>query len=438
MTTVSQDSLLHVDSYGCIFMYTTHRDLTTAPRHIIRMSEPVDPIKLLGALNTALVRFPQMALGLTRGARSYAYHRISRPPVVLPFDDRSPYYIGSEDTNGYLFLCGYRDNTIYLEYQHCTADGRGFDQFIRCVLFYYLKYCGKPVKNDGTVRTLETVYTPEEGEDGYVRLRQAPQSDAGHLDEAPAFHLDCQNDEDSDEMTTELTLSLAALKGFLKPNGLSPLPYLMTALSHGIYRTYYAGTDRREAVIAEVPMDLRARVPSETTRFYVALLDLPFRYEYFSLPFVEACRKCKETFDTQKALPHAAWWALKNATRVAEAHVSDMPIGEKERMMREQARSYIRRDSFILTNIGAFEPPACMQPYILDYSAILPSAHQPFGVLVSSYQDTLKVSLSQRDFDPRLVHNVAAVLQETGMDVHTMSYPFHVTRYDGLRLAKEG
>ena len=146
MTTVSQDSLLHVDSYGCIFMYTTHRDLTTAPRHIIRMSEPVDPIKLLGALNTALVRFPQMALGLTRGARSYAYHRISRPPVVLPFDDRSPYYIGSEDTNGYLFLCGYRDNTIYLEYQHCTADGRGFDQFIRCVLFYYLKYCGKPVK----------------------------------------------------------------------------------------------------------------------------------------------------------------------------------------------------------------------------------------------------------------------------------------------------
>lgn len=128
------DPLLNVDSYGCLFMYATHRDLTTAPRHIIRMSEPVRPDVLQQALETALVRFPQMGLGLTRGETAYAYRRLSRPPVVLPFDDRSPYFIGSDDTNGYLFLCGWREDTIYLEYQHCTSDGRGFDHFIRCVL----------------------------------------------------------------------------------------------------------------------------------------------------------------------------------------------------------------------------------------------------------------------------------------------------------------
>lgn len=45
--------------------------------------------------------------------------------------DLSPYYIGSEDTTGYLFLCDYKDDTIYWEYHHCTLDGRGFGQFIR-------------------------------------------------------------------------------------------------------------------------------------------------------------------------------------------------------------------------------------------------------------------------------------------------------------------
>ena len=49
-----RDALLNVDSYGAIFMYATHKDLTTAPRHIVRMTEPVDPRVLLAAVRTAL------------------------------------------------------------------------------------------------------------------------------------------------------------------------------------------------------------------------------------------------------------------------------------------------------------------------------------------------------------------------------------------------
>ncbi|MBS7224651.1 MAG: hypothetical protein KH050_04825 [Clostridiaceae bacterium] len=89
--------LLDVDSYGCLFMYATHQDLTTAPRHIIRMTEPVDPELLREALKIALLRFPQMGLGLVRGRTQYQYRLITEPPVVLPFEDISPYYIGSED-----------------------------------------------------------------------------------------------------------------------------------------------------------------------------------------------------------------------------------------------------------------------------------------------------------------------------------------------------
>ena len=44
MNEAYQDALLKVDSYGAIFMYATHKDLTTAPRHIIRtMVEMMEP-----------------------------------------------------------------------------------------------------------------------------------------------------------------------------------------------------------------------------------------------------------------------------------------------------------------------------------------------------------------------------------------------------------
>lgn len=435
--TQTPDPLLQIDSYGCVFMYATHLDLTTAPRHIIRMTEPICPDKLQAALETALRRFPQMALGLRRGKTQYAYRHLHRPPVVLPFDDRSPYYIGSDDTNGYLFLCGYRERTIYLEYQHCISDGRGFDQFIRCVLYYYLQLCGHPVQNDGSIRTLETAYHPAESEDGYVLLEDAPQSDENYHPHDRAFHAPVpENAQDSDELLTELTLSLSEVKAFCKQHGLSPMTFLMTAISQGMFRTYYQGTNRTEPIVAEIPMDLRGYIPTPTTRFFVSLLDLPFPYEYFSLPFIEACRRLREYFDTQRALPHAAFWALKNARRVSAGHALDIPIAEKEQRMRQQARDYIRRDSFILTNIGTFAPTESMAAYIEDYTAILPCAHQPFGFLVSSYRDRLKLSVAQRDFDAALVPSMQAVLRELGFQTQTCSHTFHVTRYDGTHLAE--
>lgn len=427
--------LLDVDSYGCLFMYATHRDLTTAPRHIIRMTEPVDPELLREALKIALLRFPQMGLGLVRGETQYQYRLLDKPPVVLPFDDISPYYIGSEDTNGYLFCCGYKENTIYLEYQHCTSDGRGFNEFIKCVLFYYLKLRGYAIENDGSIRTLETDFTPEENEDGFVKLRKAEQSDEAHVPDVPAFHLpEYDNMEDENELTSEITLPFFQVRRYVKQNDISPLTFLMTAICHAMYRTYYKDSDHQEAIVAEVPMDLRTYIDSPTVRFFVALLDLPFHYEYFSLSFDEACRKLSKFFDTQRALPHAAYWALKNADRVSNGHKADMPIAEKEQMMREQARAYIRRDSFILTNIGPFRVPISMERHIADYGAILPCAHQPFGILVSSYCDTLKIALSQRDLRPDLVDNLVKVFGEIGFRAHTHSYMFHPTRYDGKRV----
>lgn len=437
MTSEELVHLLQVDSYGCVFMYATHKDLTTAPRHIIRMREPVEPNRLLDAVKTALIRFPQFGLGLIRSEKQYGYCLPDKPPVVLPMNDISPYYIGSDDTNGYLFLCGYKDNTIYLEYQHCIADGRGFDQFIRTILYYYLLSMGHDIQNDGSIRTNDTAFQLQDCEDGYLRLRGMPQSDANHHSDVPSFHLpEYDSANDDDELTTELTLSLSQMLQYTKQHEVSPVTFLMTALCMGMYRTYYTGTDRREPIIAEIPMDLRAYVKTSTTRFFVSLLDLPFFYEYFDMPFLQACQACKAYFDTQRHLPHAVFWALKNANRVAKAHRANLPIAEKEHALRQQARDYIRRDSFILTNIGAFNVPPSMQQHIADYSAILPCAYQPFGVLVSSYGDRLKISLSQRDFNYKLVENVRSVLREVGFETEAMPYTFHVTRYDGLHLAK--
>ena len=142
------DPLLRTDSYAKIFLYNTHETVACVPRHTIRMRDKVRPDKLREAVEQALLRFPHMMLTAEPTETAFRYRRNVQPAVVLPFDGVSTRYtIGSKDTNGYLFLVGYHDKTIYMEYQHSISDGRGFEEFIRCVLFQYLKNCGFPVEN---------------------------------------------------------------------------------------------------------------------------------------------------------------------------------------------------------------------------------------------------------------------------------------------------
>ena len=76
-------------------------------------------------------------------------------------------------------------------------------------------------------------------------------------------------------------------------------------------------------------------------------------------------------------------------------------------------------------------PESC-RPYVLDYGAILPCAVQPFALLISSYGDKMKLSVAQRDHDMQVVEDLCAGLRQLGIQPETLSYPFVVTRYNGL------
>ena len=300
MNEAYRDALLNVDSYGAIFMYATHKDLTTAPRHIIRMTEPVDPRVLLAAVRTALEPLP--AVCARTGAR--------RKAVQLPFSDQAARCPQDGRYFALLYWFGrYQRLSVpvrlqgqnYLSGIPTLHVGRTrFDEFIRTILYYYLRDMGHDVQ-PGRIRTNETQFTPQDCEDGYLRLRGMPQSDADHHPDVPSFHMpeyDSRNDDN--ELTTELTISLPQLLHYTKSNGVTPMTFLMTAISMGMYRTYYVGTDRTEPIIAEVPMDLRAYVKTTTTRFFVSLLDLRFSMTTSPCPSLTPVRRARRILTRRK------------------------------------------------------------------------------------------------------------------------------------------
>ena len=432
---VIQHPYLRTDSYGKIFLYCTPNDCACVPRHTIQMSEPVRPDVLQQAVKAALLRFPHMMIGIEATDTQLRYRINVADPVVLPFDGLwKRYCIGTEDTNGFLFLVGYQDDKIYMEYQHSTSDGRGFEEFIRCVLFNYLKLCGKPVENDGTVRGLDSVYTIKESEDAYSHLADS-YSGEGIYQKPAALHAEELTDVgDQPEVITEVTFPFEQLHKAAKSMGASPLSVIAPLFSRAFRQKF--GKDSDAPVISQIPADLRPYVPSATTRYFICFLDLPYEASYDDLPLEEVCRRTK-AFLKDQMLPERLLFRAKRASDVCrELHERDIPLAEKEAEAANLSKNFVLEDSFLITNVGEFRLPESMKPYVLDYGAVLPCASQPCAMLISSYNGNMKISIAQRGHDLDLPTMFSNYLASLGVHTRLYSYPFRVTWYDGMTASK--
>lgn len=66
----------------------------------------------------------------------------------------------------------------------------------------------------------------------------------------------------------------------------------------------------------------------------------------------------------------------------------------------------------------------------------MPCGYQPFGILISSYQGVMKISLAQREDTAALSDAILAQLANCGIHANTKVYTYHPTRYEGVRLMK--
>lgn len=425
------DPRLRTDSYAKIFLYNTHETVACVPRHTIRMKDRVRPDKLREAVEQALLRFPHMMLSVERTETGFRYRTNVRPAVVLPFDGVSTRYtIGSADTNGYLFLVGYHEDTIYMEYQHSISDGRGFEEFIRCVLFQYLKNCGCLVENDGTVRAMDTRWTPG-GERGRLRTACRPRVfPGGHLEKAGGRPRACGavgGGRGRGRQRDHVPVFAAAR--LCKAHRRQPLSIIAPLMMRAFDRKFGGGD---KPVIAQIPVDLRPLLPSVTTRYFICFIDLPYLPEYRSLPLEEVFRRTKAFLAGQMEREQLLYRAKTAADRCDTLHKADMPLAEKMQAARKVTMDFVLEDSFLITNVGRFTMPESCRPYVLDYGAILPCAVQPFALLISSYGDTMKLSVAQRDSNMQIVGDLMSGLHEIGVEAESRSYPFVVTRYDGM------
>ena len=103
-------------------------------------SHPLDVGALKQAVKQALDIYPHFAVRpVIRDGILYYEENTAEVPV-LPQDGKS-HYLGSDETNGYLFYIAYGEDRFLISSFHGLADHGGFTPFFMNILYYYITSC---------------------------------------------------------------------------------------------------------------------------------------------------------------------------------------------------------------------------------------------------------------------------------------------------------
>ena len=161
-----------LDNAAKIFPCTSNEERRNLFGLYFYLTEPVDPALLAEALENTIERFKVFKVRLRTGIFWYYLEENRRMPEVFP---ESPYLLSPIEpyaNNGYLFRVSYFENKIGLEVFHSLTDGYGAMQFLKALVYTYLRLCGHEIDPEGLIRgESESVF--EEYQDSFQKLYDA-------------------------------------------------------------------------------------------------------------------------------------------------------------------------------------------------------------------------------------------------------------------------
>ena len=134
-----------LDNAATIFPLMSGKRNQNNFRMQVTLSEPVDKAALERAVNAILPRFPQYDVTLKGGFIWYRFERAQTPVKVGDVTDWGMSPLPLFEKGGRTFRINVQGNDIYADFFHAMGDGAGTGEFLKAMIFEYLREKGLPV-----------------------------------------------------------------------------------------------------------------------------------------------------------------------------------------------------------------------------------------------------------------------------------------------------
>ena len=216
----------------------------------VTLSSPVDKRALETAINNVLARFEQYNVTLKGGFIWYRFERATTPVTVGDANEWGMSPLPLFEKGGRTFRFNVQGCDIYADFFHAMGDGAGTGEFLKAVVFEYLKETGCPVEAEDRVITLSTPVDPGESEDAfhkYYKPLPLNELEVKSMQGSKAFHIEGTRYENHGAECVQYTLPSHEVLNLCHSIGCTVTEYLGAAFAMAVYDGMIRGKRKKNA-----------------------------------------------------------------------------------------------------------------------------------------------------------------------------------------------
>lgn len=401
---------------GQTYLYGSNADASVSSRIVAALTMHIDPLVLEKTLSEAVVRFPQMAVGIAQEGNRRVFRHIDVPVPVFEACDNMPSDFNDPRLNGYLLRISYCHKHIYVDYHRALADEFGMMAFLKALLLRYLELAGFSVCADGTVKLLSGEYFSAEGDDPMPRLDEACSS-------RPVWYMDAkaalpQPEEGPAEEVVQVRVPLSKLKKDYLDLPNIPVTYVAPLISHALYEILCEAMDGGEYIVASVQINLRPYFPSSSLRPYHTPVFLAYNRNLSDYPYKTVLMSQKKLLEAQLRNDALAFSAQRKISDVVGAFDSSRTLEELDAAFAQIQERNDKRSTYDICRIGPVILPESMQRLVSEFYPVIPSSGKAVSVTVTTHKSEMIVTVCGRHMAYQVCSRLVRLFQENDIDAY--------------------
>lgn len=410
-----------LDNAAIIFPSVAKAKNSTIYRISAVLNETILPVCLQKALNRTIRRYPMMTMRIHKGL-FWRYMESSDEPLRIKREEDYPCHPLQDKINRESLLkVFYYRRRISVEVFHAITDGSGALEFLKTLVYEYLRESGKNISPEGLVRTAASPVLPEEAEDSFHRC-YIP----GHppkIRHSKAYQITGTHFEPYGIHVTQGVVSASAIRKIAKQQGATMTEFILALLMYMIYRQSSQDREDQRPIKVTVPVNLRSFFPSQSLRNFFAITSVEISSRQEQSLFKILC-EVKEQTRKNIAKPFLQDVITRNINLEKIKIARFIPLLVKDWIVKNRYFYYNDKlRTCTLTNLGKIELPESMGPFVERMELVFyPTVNNPLNCAMCTVHDNLTISFSRTIRESRIIGDFFRYLaQEYQLEVKVYS-----------------
>lgn len=405
-----------LDNTAKIFPVIANENLSNVFRISATLKDPVEPELLQQALEDILPHIEGFRVKLRRGIFWYYFEENKKIPQVQRESTYPCRYIDPHGNRQFLFRVTYFEKRINLEVFHALTDGLGAVNFLKELTCRYLQLIRG---EDGFWKEADELPPAQQDfkmDDSY--LENYREIKHRHYSSQPAYRLTGHYLPLGMGQVLHGYVNLKELKAICKAYDVSITKYLSACLIWSIWQEYLEGKSCNQAIVLNLPINLRAFFGSDTMANFFAVTMIGYLFRNPDMKFEALLAKISRQMDKKIDKDRLEESISYNVSNEKKWYLRVTPLVFKRAALNIVFRLKDRAHTITLSNVGPIKVDPAYQEDIEQFHLLIGvSRRQPMKCAVCAYGEDVVITFTSVFADSRLQRRFFQKIKADGASV---------------------